>query len=99
MKRTKIRKKLYRYSDANTYTDNLTLAEAQKFQRLQNGGTIEPMPMPATDVIKNERKRFVLRKRTGGYVIFDRRNNQAISYPIADRKGAQRFCLKFVGTV
>ena len=36
-------KKLHRYSDANTYTDNLTLAEARKFQKLQNGGTITPM--------------------------------------------------------
>ena len=35
--------KLYRYSDANTHTDGLTLAKARKFQRLQNGGTITPM--------------------------------------------------------
>jgi hypothetical protein len=34
---------LYRYSDVNTYTDNLTLAQAQDFQRKQNGGTITPM--------------------------------------------------------
>lgn len=46
-----------------------------------------------------ERKRFVLRKRGSGYVVFDRRNNQAISYPIKDRKDAQRFCNKFVGAV
>jgi hypothetical protein len=45
-----------------------------------------------------ERQRFVLRKRGGGYVVFDRRNNQVISYPIKDRKDAQRFCNKFVGT-
>lgn len=36
-------KKLYRYSDGNTYTDGLTLLQAQKFQRLQNGGSIMPM--------------------------------------------------------
>jgi hypothetical protein len=30
----------YRYSDANTHTDNLTLDEAKEFQRLQNGGKI-----------------------------------------------------------
>jgi hypothetical protein len=35
--------RLYRYSDVNTYTDNLTLAQAQDFQRKQNGGTITPM--------------------------------------------------------
>jgi ribosomal protein S6 len=46
-----------------------------------------------------ERKRFVLRKRGGGYVVFDRRNNRAISYPIKARKDAQRFCNKFVGIV
>lgn len=34
-------KKLYRYSDGNTHTDDLTLAQAKRFQRLQNGGTIE----------------------------------------------------------
>lgn len=36
-------RKLYRYSDGNTYTDNLTLAQARKFERLQNGGTIVAM--------------------------------------------------------
>ena len=35
--------KRYRYSDGNTYTDNLTFAEARKFQRLQNGGTVTVM--------------------------------------------------------
>lgn len=35
--------RLYRYADANTHTDHLTLAEAQKFQRAQNGGSIVPM--------------------------------------------------------
>ena len=95
--KTTRKQRRYRYSDDNTYTDNLTLAQARKFQRLQNGGTVEPMS--ETDVINNEGKRFVLRKRTGGYVVFDRRNNQAISYPIADRKDAQRFFNKFVGTV
>ena len=31
---------MFRYRDANTYTDCLTKAEAENFQRLQNGGTI-----------------------------------------------------------
>lgn len=34
---------LYRYSDANTHTDNLTLVQAGEFKRLQNGGKIERM--------------------------------------------------------
>lgn len=45
-KRTKKQtsKKIWRYSDANTHTDNLTFAEALKFQRQQNGGTVTRMP-------------------------------------------------------
>jgi hypothetical protein len=38
----------YRYSDGNTYTDNLTLKQAREFKRLQNGGTITPMKRKAT---------------------------------------------------
>lgn len=34
---------LYRYSDGNTYTDNLTLKRAREFRKMQNGGTITPM--------------------------------------------------------
>jgi hypothetical protein len=37
------KKKRYRYSDGNTYTDNLTLKQAHRFRRLQNGGTITAM--------------------------------------------------------
>lgn len=37
-------KQHYRYSDDNTYTDNLTLKEAREFKRMQNGGRIEPQP-------------------------------------------------------
>lgn len=33
----------YRYADANTHTDNLTLDDAMEFQRKQNGGTVTPM--------------------------------------------------------
>jgi hypothetical protein len=47
--------------------------------------------------VKTLKKRFVLRKRKGGYVVFDRQNNRPISHPIADRKEAQEFCNKFVG--
>ena len=42
-KSSKHKPRLYRYSDVNTYTDNLTLAQAQDFQRKQNGGSITPM--------------------------------------------------------
>lgn len=42
-------KRRYRYDDGNTHTDNLTLAEAQKFQRMQNGGTITPMDRVADE--------------------------------------------------
>ena len=31
---------IYRYSDANTYTDCVTREQAENFQRLQNGGSI-----------------------------------------------------------
>jgi hypothetical protein len=31
---------IYRYSDANTYTDCDTRAEAERFQQLQNGGDV-----------------------------------------------------------
>src|SRR5437899_2198246 len=34
---------LYRYSDGNTYMDNLTLRQAKRFKRLQNGGVIVAM--------------------------------------------------------
>ena len=34
---------LYRFADANTYTDNLTLKKAREFKRLQGGGTITRM--------------------------------------------------------
>lgn len=39
----KAQPKLYRYSDGNTYTDNLTLAKAHEFVRLQGGGTVTAM--------------------------------------------------------
>lgn len=40
--------KRYRFSDGNTFTDDLTLAQAKKFKRLQGGGNISFMPAPQT---------------------------------------------------
>ena len=40
---TKTARRRYQYSDANTHTDGLTLRQAQRFQRLQNGGTVSVM--------------------------------------------------------
>lgn len=34
------RTQFYRYSDANTFTDHLTLEQANEFRRLQNGGKV-----------------------------------------------------------
>lgn len=42
-------------------------------------------------------KRFVLRKRKDGYVVFDRQQGHAISHPIVNHREAQKFCDKFVG--
>lgn len=54
---TKKTVRLYRFSDANTYTDNLTLEQAQKFQRQQGGGSITPMPpIPPLTKAKLEEK-------------------------------------------
>lgn len=38
--RSSLRMRCYRYSDANTYTDGLTLKQAQRFKRLQGGGKV-----------------------------------------------------------
>ena len=42
---------LYRYSDGNTYTDNLTLRQAKRFRRLQNGGVIVAMEIVKRDAL------------------------------------------------
>ena len=52
-KTKKHKPKRYRYSDGNTFTDNLTLAEARRFKKLQNGGTITPMPKAKVEHLDN----------------------------------------------
>ena len=49
--------------------------------------------------IMQSKPRFVLRKRLGGWVVYDSQRGNVISFPIANKREAQKFCNKFVGTL